>query len=132
MRLCDWPYGASGGNTTTTFLMSLLKTAGAVFSPKGMYLNWYRPDGVANAAIGFDSSDVGICQYPLAKSIFEKNFFCDTFPNIVSIQAIGSQLSCNILFTCRKSTQSPIVLSGFFTTTAGEEYCNTNFSIIPC
>ncbi|KAG8540092.1 hypothetical protein GDO81_019868 [Engystomops pustulosus] len=43
--------------------------AGAFFMPKGMTLNSYSPKGVMKADFSCASTVMGICQYPLLKSM---------------------------------------------------------------
>ena len=113
----------------STSLIPRTNVAPEFFIPKGIRRNSYVPSGVTNAVLNISSSATGICQYPLLRSIFEKNF---DFPNCWKRSSevfIGCGSATVTLFNFLQSTQMRFEPSFFFTITAGEAYGDDDFQI---
>ena len=65
----------------------LWKADGAPLSPNGITWNWNKPLGVVKAVFALSFSDIGTCQYPLAKSRVVIYF---AFPSLSSSSSVLS------------------------------------------
>ena len=73
----------------STRSINLSKVAGALHKPKGMTLNWNRPECVAKAVLHLASGDRDTCQYPLARSRVENQRLPANISSVSSIRGNG-------------------------------------------
>ncbi|KRZ56347.1 hypothetical protein T02_12151 [Trichinella nativa] len=75
--------------------------AGALNSPKGLTLNWYKPYGVVKAVFSQYRVSISSCQYPLARSSVENHCAPVKASNVSLILDRGCASFWVTLFSCR-------------------------------